>query len=72
MTDWQEIATAPKDGTVVLVYDPKWQPPLTAHFYEFPPGSGERWQFTFEDTGKYGRLDPTHWMPLPEPPKAIQ
>ena len=68
--DWQKIETAPKDGTVVLTYDPRWQPPLTASFYEFPPGSGAKWRLTWDDTEKYGRHEPTHWMPLPAPPES--
>jgi hypothetical protein len=68
MSEWQPIETAPH-GKIVLVYDPKWQPPLTAIFYELPPGSGARWRYTLDDSDKYGRLEPTHWMPLPETPK---
>ena len=60
-TDWQPIETAPKDGTVIQLFDPD-------HFKE---SSG---QFMGNyDEGWYSEhydwiLNPTHWMPLPEPP----
>lgn len=68
MSDWQPIETAPED-VVVLVYDPRWSSPLTGIFYEFPPGSGAHWHYTWDQQELYGRLRPTHWQPLPEPPK---
>jgi uncharacterized protein (DUF2237 family) len=65
MTDkaaWQDISTAPKDGTRILLYR---------------PGNGwcvviAWWS---ESAGAYGDYagffkDATHWMPLPSPPEA--
>jgi hypothetical protein len=62
MTAWQPIETAPQEKLVIL-YAPGWDPEVTAGKYEF----GE-WR-----EGGYGECmiarNPTHWMPLPEPPK---
>ena len=65
---WQPIATAPTDGTMVLVYavvlhPEKWgielDPIICAAAYH-------------EDAGfcVCEVRDATHWMPLPEPPTA--
>lgn len=56
---WQPIETAPRDGTVILV----WQ-----------AGKGRDtiitdWFAVESNTGACGWLDePTHWQPLPPPP----
>ena len=64
---WQPIETAPKDQSVLVVSDGgnMWM----ATFRYVGPRVGERW----ESSG-FGRLpfQPTHWMPLPKPPKAAQ
>lgn len=59
---WQPIETAPKDGTCVLVADTNvWM--AVARFW---PGNS----YWIEDAASGMRLnDPTHWLPLPEPPK---
>ena len=59
---WQPISTAPKDGTEILAYaDNKGQ-------------KGERmvlyWDRGFWLWGAIAIHDPTHWMPLPEPPEG--
>ena len=62
MRNWQPIATAPLDGTYILGYGPHEDRGYyieTVHVWD-----GDwpiRWMHG------YGR--PTHWMPLPEPPK---
>ena len=73
--DWEDISTAPKDSYSRLVWVPDsqciftvtWRNPICKQdakdrpsgWYIFGPGSGAV------------RLNqgPTHWMPLPEPPK---
>ena len=70
---WQPIETAPKDGTDVLVYQrylkvEKWTNKKEYGFY-IEVGCWERdtWRIR-AFTPQYGG-NPTHWMPLPEPPK---
>ena len=56
--DWQPIETAPRDGAAVLVYDEN----LT---YEIAYRYRAEWRY-----GPKGySCKPTHWMPLPAPPK---
>lgn len=68
MSEWQPIATAPKDGRPVLVYIPEGHPRkasqgLRVAHWEQP---WKCWQLL------PGQLIviPTHWMPLPDPPVA--
>lgn len=73
LTGWQPIETAPKDGTRVLAYWPDCYGNNAACQVESwfgPWGKGNAkmtWQSAFEWAD--GHNDPTHWMPLPEPPK---
>lgn len=71
--DWQPIETAPKDGRRLLLGWVDGQ--VTEGFWRWkqPPGfPNYRWsddwigwtRVEFEDKG----INPTHWMPLPEPP----
>jgi hypothetical protein len=73
--DWQPIETAPKDGTLVLVFSPgDFQTTTVASYTD----AARRPCWTAE--GPDGRacdsagdwqtlLDPTHWMPLPASPQ---
>jgi len=76
MTDWQPIETAPKDGTdiIVMYIDIDTQCVRTAFWldYEYDPSQDGWWTYDCSEVG--GALmtriyAPTHWMPLPEPPK---
>jgi hypothetical protein len=66
---WQPIETAPRDGTSILVYaDYKM---FVARWIEQNPYCPGWWHV---DDNKYDQFalcghEPTHWMPLPEPPK---
>jgi hypothetical protein len=57
---WQPIETAPKDGTSLLVYSDER---IIAAFWSVP---ADDWA---EVVHGYTFYPPTHWMPLPEPPK---
>ena len=77
MSEWQPIETAPRDGTPVLLWD-LWSP-----WKELPCNVVvARWfineKFTYwqlvdsataDEYPGNNAIDPTHWMPLPEPPK---
>jgi hypothetical protein len=65
MIEWQPIETAPKDGlTDILmfqnggIYMATW----------CPLGPSQKPRFGWVSNTGY-QLEPTHWMPLPEPPK---
>ena len=67
MMEWQPIETAPKDGTFVTAAAE------SKTFFRFPYPMKQRWN---EEKGKWEANDghtydpqPTHWMPLPKPPK---
>lgn len=66
---WQDISTAPKDGTPILITRPTSYPAEEAYHVV-------RWEevdgFWFCHDGKFDTWlrgpDPTHWMPLPAAP----
>ena len=65
-TDWRRIATAPHDGTKVLLWGnwcaaPQWECLIGCYNL-----SG--WWVTDEQCGGPVEVEATHWMPLPEPP----
>lgn len=75
MSEWQDIETAPKDGTAVLVYATRdgWTDGARIVCARFG-GLGPRW--SIYGCGPIGRSEqwldvcnPTHWMPLPPPPQ---
>jgi hypothetical protein len=74
--EWQPIETAAKDGSAVLGYGPApysedGMEIAAVHWIEnkrFPHVSGWHVRYpSFEDFNT--ERQPTHWMPLPEPPK---
>ncbi len=70
MTEWQDIETAPKDGTAVLVYGAKLGSQFVACFHE---RDGERlWVITSDEEKMHGFVEEaaSHWMPLPTPPSG--
>lgn len=74
MTEWQDISTAPRDGTEILAFqaDGKFHIGPEDHVgTHLPAWAVVSWKDGYWD-GYYsglGPLDaPTHWMPLPPPP----
>lgn len=83
MTGWQDMGTAPKDGTEILavfVNDYGYQDKPTIYGPWTVRRDGKKWISSWDgerviqsqsDFGTDYRdpdIDPTHWMPLPEPP----
>ena len=55
---WRPIETAPKDGTVIIVYAPD--------FFQTAAWTDEKWT----NAANSWLEDVTHWMPLPQPPEG--
>ena len=76
MNEWQPIETAPKDGTKVLLFVD------TGYEARIHPGkwNDDRyakrprpyWDYLYFQTMDSRDHQPTHWMPLPAPPKGEQ
>lgn len=70
MSDWQPIETAPKDGTpikLLIPYSPEIFPESDCTDRGF--WSAEDSCFRFDGDDGPDDIQPTHWMPLPEPPQ---
>ncbi len=81
MGEWQPIETAPKDGARVILWT---RTDITLFYCEYVETicEGEhvigaqvgRWEdaSAYNEAGWRKELigEPTHWMPLPEPPEA--
>lgn len=59
---WQPIETAPRDGTVILGYDPSWYDIATPMLFD---AKRERFVY-FHDPSE--KIYPRHWMPMPDLP----
>lgn len=74
---WEKIETAPKDGTTILAcvapYEAstcRWvKTPMERSGWccEYPEAFED--EYAFEDYMAGSSYEPTHWMPLPPPPK---
>lgn len=63
--DWQPIETAPKDGTHITLTNRR-DLPATCHWFD------GAWHLSMNRYGPFSQWTwdaPTHWMPLPQPPK---
>lgn len=84
MSEWQPIETAPKDGTAIDVWaggkrcpDVYWSHSVNADTGEPISSPYDCWAYKGQYVGiggvypkGLGIHEPTHWMPLPEPPKG--
>lgn len=62
MSEWQPIATAPKDGTfcIIMYYDSCSELDVLGSWYIKEDDRWANWDSFWPH--------PTHWMPLPNPP----
>jgi len=65
MPEWKTIASAPKDGSRVLLWNERWQAPSTGQYYGHIPGWGLVYEMPFT-------RQPTYWCELPAPPGEIK
>lgn len=71
---WQPIETAPKDGRRLLVMWPYWHgnAPGIAWYCGGSGGWDSDRCLTPIHENVAPERDPTHWMPLPEPPHTTE
>ena len=78
---WQTIDSAPKDGTRILAWDGKTQEVIwwgtvriNARDFENPDAMEDFtdwfWGGFDDEYYCYDVFEPTHWMPLPNPPQC--
>lgn len=73
---WQPIETAPKDGTYILVFPGLWTDvtcSIARYDYDTHARNPKPFWKRVDDMGLVSRsrsCQPTHWMPLPEPPEV--
>lgn len=70
---WQLIETAPKDWTDILLYlpdedDGTGSRGVVKGWFSMADGGFDCWM-SYESNS--GQCYPTHWMPLPSPPRAL-
>jgi hypothetical protein len=66
MQEWQPIETAPLDACVLVVFY-GWDDKTQKQIIAFAQSSdGDNW---YEEESHSLIWTPTHWMPIPEPPK---
>ena len=67
--EWQPIETAPKDGDQVLLRVAARFHKRTAHFAAQGYWACDHWVI-FNADEAVQRVEPNHWMPLPDPPES--
>jgi hypothetical protein len=66
---WEPIATAPQDGTVILAYVPTHQLEWYKEFVAVVRWVGKEYDGTAGWFDNFDKVQPTHWMKIPEYPK---
>lgn len=71
---WREIATAPMDGTEILLYEGGDAPRCVVGYWDADTLNGDDARPTWRDSDggilDFAREPITHWMPLPPPPEG--
>ena len=67
LSGWQDISTAPKDGTrIIAMRNERGRAAPSFIYWDYEDG----WcGMTAEDEKRVALYKPTNWMPLPPPPK---
>jgi len=70
MTEWQDISTAPKDGSEFVMLDARVQTACVGHWMDNVSwrNEGLRPGEARAEPAWFPLATPTHWMPLPPPP----
>lgn len=69
---WMAIETAPKDGSRLLLWTPGYRGMIAIGAWSDDRYSRRPrpfWSFAGFRTAVARDMQPTHWMPLPEPPE---
>ena len=66
MSELKPIETAPKDGSSVIGFDPKYVADEQVGQMSYDTYK-DHWCWMDEDRE---RMEPTHWQPLPPPPQG--
>jgi hypothetical protein len=66
MAEWEDTATAPKDATQIMLFN--HVAGTDTYAVGFWNSDKAFWQL--DVNGRYYIPNPTHWMPLPQPPKG--
>ncbi len=75
MSEWQFIDAAPRepDGygmQWLLGWNPEWNGPLPILWFAYGWVTPDQAECTYGEAGDgLYKILPTHWMPMPEPPK---
>lgn len=71
MTKWRPIETAPRDGTVLLTFNPDlWVGRVIFDArIRMARWSVDADTWYIQGVNSTIPLEPTHWMPLPQPPE---
>ncbi|WP_395443585.1 DUF551 domain-containing protein [Caulobacter sp. UC70_42] len=69
MTHWLPIESAPRDGSLVLLWSPLGGSAIAPSLPSAELSQAARVAL-YEATGEWPNVgwNPTHWMPLPDPP----
>lgn len=69
--DWQPIATAPPGEDILGFFPDADTPVMIVHSFDPDDGAGREWYEQNADLCPDALIvEPTHWMPLPAPPKG--
>lgn len=66
---WQPIETAPKDGTRILLWGVGDEGPNVGSWAESVYLNNSHGWIIYYARSDTIQLNPSHWVPLPEPPK---